>query len=96
MQRITIVENPEYGEEAQGIRACAMTIRLRDGRELFSEARGIRWCDEGATDEGLIQKFHLLTEGVFTEQERARTLHDLMHLEEGGALPRLLSALYAL
>lgn len=96
MQRITIVENPEYGEEALGIRACAMTIRLRDGRELFSEARGIRWCDEGATDEGLIQKYHLLTEGVFTEQERARTLHDLMHLEEGGALPRLLSALYAL
>lgn len=73
MKKVTVGNHVEYGESEEGIRGCILEIKTTDGKKYVHEVLHSRWNGE-VTDAMLIGKFDMLTQGIFSTEQREMLL----------------------
>lgn len=73
MRKVEVKNHTAYGDGAFGTRGSIVTVTLMDGTELSEESLGSRWS-KGATDDQLLEKFRILSEGAFPDRDMVASL----------------------
>ena len=83
MERIAMVVDPGLPESAEQHAWTRVTVRLRDGRTLASEARGARGHpDTPLSDAALREKFLGCARTVLSADEAGGVAEQIEHLED--------------
>ena len=90
MRKVEVKNHTAYGDGAFGTRGSIVTVTLMDGTELSEESLGSRWS-KGATDDQLLEKFRILSEGAFPDRDSIESL--VWSFGEGSSPGPLIQAL---